>query len=36
MAQVARKMVEKAGINVDKLLDMLVRNASAELPNYYY
>jgi ferritin-like protein len=36
MAQVARKMVEKAGIDVEKLLTMLVKNASAELTTYYY
>ena len=36
MAQVARSVVEKAGIDVDKLLDMLVKNASAELTTYYY
>lgn len=36
MAQVARKMVEKAGVDVNKLLDMLVRNAAAELTTYYY
>jgi len=29
-------MVERAGVNVEKLLDMLVRNASAELTTYYY
>ncbi len=33
---VAREMVEKAGVDVDKLLDLLVRNASAELTTYYY
>lgn len=36
MAQVARNMVEKAGIDVDKLLDKLIKNASAELTTYYY
>jgi ferritin-like protein len=36
MAKVAREMVEKAGVNVDKLLDLLVRNAAAELTTYYY
>lgn len=36
MAHVARKMVEKAGINVDHLVDLLVRNAAAELTTYYY
>jgi len=36
MAKVAREMVEKAGVDVDKLLDLLIRNASAELTTYYY
>ena len=36
MAKVARDMVVKAGIDLDKLLDMLVRNAAAELTTYYY
>ncbi|MEK6571088.1 MAG: ferritin-like domain-containing protein, partial [Bacteroidota bacterium] len=36
MARVAREMVEKAGVNVDKLLDLLIRNASAELTTFYY
>jgi len=36
MAKVAREMVEQAGVDVDKLLDLLVRNASAELTTYYY
>ena len=36
MARVAREMVEKAGVDVNKLLDMLVRNASAELTTFYY
>ncbi len=36
MARVAREMVEKAGVDVDKLLDLLVRNAAAELTTYYY
>lgn len=36
MARVAREMVEKAGINVEELLDLLVRNAAAELTTYYY
>src|SRR3989304_9051463 len=33
---VARQLVEKAGVEVDKLLNMLVRNAAAELPTFYY
>ena len=36
MARVAREMVEKAGVNVDQLLDLLVKNAAAELTTYYY
>lgn len=36
MAKVAREMVEKAGIDVDKLLDLLIKNAAAELTTYYY
>ena len=36
MAKVAREMVERAGVNVEKLLDLLVRNAAAELTTYYY
>src|SRR5438128_10763831 len=36
MARVAREMVERAGVNVAKLLDLLVRNAAAELTTYYY
>lgn len=33
---VATELVEKAGIDVEKLLDLLVRNASAELTTFYY
>ncbi len=36
MAKVAREMVEKAGVDVDKLVEMLVKNAAAELTTYYY
>jgi len=36
MARVAREMVEKAGINVDELLELLIKNAAAELTTYYY
>ena len=36
MARVAREMVEKAGINVDQLVELLVKNASAELTTFYY
>lgn len=33
---VGRELVEKAGVNVKTLLDLLVRNASAELKAFYY
>lgn len=36
MARVAREMVERAGVDVEKLVDLLIRNASAELTTYYY
>lgn len=36
MAKVAREMVEKTGINVDELVELLIMNASAELTTYYY
>ena len=36
MARVAREMVEKAGVNVDELIELLVANASAELTTFYY
>lgn len=36
MPKVAREMVEKSGINVDQLVELLVKNASAELTTYYY
>jgi ferritin-like protein len=36
MAKVTREMVEKAGVNVDQLVNLLVRNAAAELTTYYY
>ncbi|KPJ62724.1 DNA protection protein DPS [candidate division KD3-62 bacterium DG_56] len=36
MARVAREMVEKAGVNVDDLLELLVKNAAAELTTFYY
>jgi len=36
MAKVAREMVAKAGVNVDQLLELLVKNAAAELTTYYY
>ncbi|MBU7037402.1 MAG: DNA protection protein DPS [Theionarchaea archaeon] len=36
MAKVTREVVEKAGVNVDQLVESLVRNAAAELTTYYY
>ncbi len=36
MANVSRMMVERAGIDVDMLLEKLVRNAAAEFTTYYY
>jgi ferritin-like protein len=36
MARVAIEMVEKSGVDVKKLLDLLVKNAAAELTTYYY
>ncbi len=36
MAKVAREMVERAGVDVDRLLELLVKNAAAELTTYYY
>ncbi|HUV40424.1 MAG TPA: DNA protection during starvation protein [Sedimentisphaerales bacterium] len=36
MGKTAREMVEKAGINIDELLKLLVSNAAAELTTFYY
>ena len=36
MKLVAREMVEKAGVDVDKLLQLLISNAAAELTTFYY
>jgi ferritin-like protein len=36
MAKVTREMVEKSGINVDQLVELLVKNSAAELTTYYY
>lgn len=36
MANVAREMVEQAGVNLAELVELLVRNASAELTTFYY
>lgn len=36
MAQVARDMVKKSGVDLDKLITLLVKNAAAELTTFYY
>lgn len=36
MAKVAREMVEKSGVNVERLVELLVKNAAAELTTFYY
>jgi len=36
MAKVAIDMVKEAGVDVDKLVDLLVKNAAAELTTFYY
>jgi|GEM_PF-5035320 len=35
MAKVAREMVERAGVDVDRTLELLVKNAAAGLPTCY-
>ena len=36
MAKVAIEMVKRAGVDVEKLLELLIANAAAELTTYYY
>ena len=36
MGNVARQVVEEAGIDVDGLVELLIKNAAAELTTYYY
>jgi len=36
MAKVAREMVEKKGLDVDDLVELLLKNAAAELTTFYY
>jgi len=36
MAKVAIEMVKNAGVDVDKLLNLLIKNAAAELTTFYY
>ena len=36
MGKVAREVVEEAGVDVDALIELLIKNAAAELTTYYY
>lgn len=36
MAKVAQQMVKNAGVDLDKLVELLVKNAAAELITFYY
>jgi len=36
MGKVAREIVVKSGVDVDKLVNLLVKNAAAELTTFYY
>jgi len=36
MAKVAQEMVKKAGVDLDQLVELLVKNAAAELTTFYY
>jgi ferritin-like protein len=36
MAKVAREVVERVGVDVDALVELLVKNAAAELTTFYY
>ena len=36
MAKVSREMIENQGVDVEELLNLLVKNASAELTTFYY
>jgi ferritin-like protein len=36
MPKVAREMVTRSGVDIDQLLELLVKNAAAELTTYYY
>ncbi len=36
MARVAREMVVQAGVDLEQLVELLVKNASAELTTFYY
>jgi ferritin-like protein len=36
MAKVAQEMVEKSGVDLKQLVELLIKNASAELTTFYY
>jgi len=36
LVKVAREVVKQSGVNVDELIELLVKNAAAELTTYYY
>ena len=36
MGKVTREVVEEAGVDVDALIELLIKNAAAELTTYYY
>jgi len=36
MGKVARELVQRSGVDVDQLVELLVKNAAAELTTYYY
>lgn len=36
MAKVAQQMVKNSGVDLDKLVELLVKNAAAELTTFYY
>ncbi|WP_269889763.1 hypothetical protein ACRERI_02110 [Methanothermobacter thermautotrophicus] len=36
MARVTREMVENSGIDLDELVELLVKNAAAELTTFYF
>jgi ferritin-like protein len=36
MAKVSREMVERSGVDIDQLVQLLVKNAAAELTTFYY
>jgi ferritin-like protein len=36
MVKVIRELVEKTGIKVDEIIELLVKNAGAKFTTYYY